>query len=35
MTTHDPRDRGEEVSTEDLRIALTRYRAFFDRLIAI
>lgn len=28
-------DRGEEVSTEDLRIALTRYREFFDRLIAI
>lgn len=28
-------DRGEEVSTEDLRIALTHYREFFDRLIAI
>jgi hypothetical protein len=27
-------DRGEEVSTEDLRVALTRYRSFFDRLLA-
>jgi hypothetical protein len=27
-------DRGEDVSTEDLRMALTRYRAFFDRLLA-
>jgi hypothetical protein len=26
-------DRGEAVSTEDLRIALQRYRAFFDRLL--
>jgi hypothetical protein len=26
--------RGEDVSTEDLRMALTRYRAFFDRLLA-
>ncbi|HEX6314348.1 MAG TPA: hypothetical protein VFZ73_05790 [Gemmatimonadaceae bacterium] len=26
-------DRGEEVSTEDLRIALQRYRTFFDRLL--
>lgn len=26
-------DRGEEVSTEDLRIALRRYRTFFDRLL--
>ena len=25
---------GDEVSTEDLRVALTRYRAFFDRLLA-
>jgi hypothetical protein len=25
---------GEEASTEDLRIALTRYRAFFNRLLA-
>jgi hypothetical protein len=25
--------RGEDVSTEDLRIALTRYRSFFDRLL--
>jgi hypothetical protein len=28
-------DRGENVSTEDLRIALRRYRSFFDRLLAI
>ena len=27
-------DRGDDVSTEDLRIALTRYRSFFDRLLA-
>lgn len=26
-------DRGEEVSTEDLRLALRRYRTFFDRLL--
>jgi hypothetical protein len=26
---------GEEPSTEDLRIALTRYRAFFKRLLAV
>ena len=26
-------DRGESVSTEDLRIALKRYRSFFDRLL--
>jgi hypothetical protein len=26
-------DRGENVSTEDLRIALQRYRSFFDRLL--
>jgi hypothetical protein len=26
--------RGEDVSTEDLRIALTRYRSFFDRLLS-
>jgi hypothetical protein len=26
---------GEEASTEDLRIALTRYRAFFNRLLEI
>jgi hypothetical protein len=24
---------GEEASTEDLRVALTRYRAFFNRLL--
>jgi hypothetical protein len=28
-------DRGDNVSTEDLRIALRRYRAFFDRLLAV
>jgi len=26
-------DSGENASTEDLRIALQRYRAFFDRLL--
>jgi hypothetical protein len=28
-------DRGGDVSTEDLRVALQRYRSFFDRLLAI
>jgi hypothetical protein len=28
-------DRGEEVSTEDLRVNLQRYRSFFDRLLAL
>ena len=28
-------DRGEDVSTEDLRIALQRYRSFFDRLLSV
>jgi hypothetical protein len=27
-------DRGTEVSTEDLRQALRKYRSFFDRLLA-
>jgi hypothetical protein len=27
-------DSGDDVSTEDLRVALTRYRSFFDRLLA-
>ena len=27
--------RGEQVSTEDLRIALKRYRDFFERLLAV
>jgi hypothetical protein len=27
-------DRGDDVSTEDLRLALTRYRSFFQRLLA-
>jgi hypothetical protein len=26
--------RGQDVSTEDLRVALKRYRSFFDRLLA-
>lgn len=28
-------DRGEEVSTEDLRVTLTQYREFFERLLAV
>lgn len=28
-------DRGEGVSTENLRVALQRYRAFFDRLLSV
>lgn len=28
-------DRGDNVSTEELRLALRRYRAFFQRLLAI
>lgn len=28
-------DKGEEVSTEDLRQALRKYRSFFDRLLAV
>lgn len=28
-------DRGDDVSTEDLRIALQRYRSFFQRLLTI
>jgi hypothetical protein len=27
-------DRGDSVTTEDLRVALQRYRAFFDRLLS-
>lgn len=27
-------DRGDDVSTEDLRVSLTRYRSFFDRLLS-
>lgn len=26
-------DRGDNVSTEDLRVAMQRYRSFFDRLL--
>lgn len=28
-------DRGDDVTTEDLRVGLQRYRAFFDRLLAV
>jgi hypothetical protein len=28
-------DRGDNVTTEDLRIALQRYRTFFDRLLSL
>ena len=28
-------DRGDDVTTEDLRVALQRYRAFFDRLLSL
>ena len=28
-------DRGDDVSTEDLRVALRRYRSFFDRLLSL
>lgn len=28
-------DRGDSISTEDLRIALRRYRSFFDRLLQV
>jgi len=28
-------DRGDDVSTEDLRLALQRYRTFFGRLLAV
>lgn len=28
-------DKSEEISTEDLRLALRRYRSFFDRLLSI
>ncbi len=28
-------DRGQDVSTEDLRMALQRYRSFFDRLLTV
>ena len=27
-------DSGDDVSTEDLRVALTRYRSFFGRLLS-
>lgn len=28
-------DRGDQVGTEELRVALTRYRSFFDRLLSV
>jgi hypothetical protein len=28
-------DRGDQVTTEDLRVALQRYRTFFDRLLSL
>jgi len=28
-------DRGDNVTTEDLRVALQRYRSFFDRLLTV
>lgn len=28
-------DKGSDISTEDLRVALQRYRSFFDRLLAV
>ncbi|HLK47747.1 MAG TPA: hypothetical protein VKT49_06415 [Bryobacteraceae bacterium] len=28
-------DRGDDVSTEDLRLALRKYRSFFQRLLAV
>jgi hypothetical protein len=28
-------DRGDEVSTEDLRVGLQRYRSFFNRLLSV
>jgi hypothetical protein len=28
-------DRGDNVTTEELRVALQRYRSFFDRLLAV
>ena len=27
--------RGDEVSTEDLRLAMRRYRSFFERLLSV
>jgi len=28
-------DHGDNISTEDLRVALQRYRSFFNRLLAV
>jgi hypothetical protein len=28
-------DRGDQVSTEELRVAMQRYRSFFDRLLSV
>lgn len=35
QTLEDQWQSGQDVSTEDLRIALTRYRSFFDRLLSL
>jgi len=34
-TLEEQWSRGKDVSTEDLRLALRRYRSFFDRLLSI
>jgi hypothetical protein len=35
MTLENQWKRGDKVSTEDLRVALKRYRSFFDRLLSL
>jgi hypothetical protein len=37
LTTSDVAEwgRGDNVSTEDLRVALQRYRSFFSRLLSV
>lgn len=35
MTLENQWKRGDKVSTEDLRLALKRYRSFFDRLLTL
>lgn len=35
QTLEDQWQSGQDVSTEDLRVALTRYRSFFDRLLSV
>ena len=34
-TLEEQWSRGDDISTEDLRVALQRYRAFFDRLLSV